>query len=285
MHGPSLVPAGDIAPHLLHAAFAAAFADYLIGPFQLGLDQWPQFLGRQGVDLARSRVALQEGRVIAFALVAPWPEIGHWRLATMGALPQARGSGAAPALLDDFMARAAAAGMAGLELECFEQNERALRLYRGRGFVALHALYGYAWPGGLALPGAGAVASVAIVRHADAFDWIDAFSRKCGDLPFQVTPPSLRALPVRLQAWRAGTAQLVFSQAPEGTLMVHSLLDAQPRQHDAQALAGALLGRHPAQRVNVPQLQRLDLGGAALERLGFERQALNQLLMRQPVQA
>lgn len=285
MHGTSLVPAGDIAPHLLHAAFAAAFADYLTGPFQLGPHQWPQFLGRQAVDLTCSRVALQEGRVIAFALVAPRPEIGHWRLATMGAVPQARGSGAAPALLDDFTARAAAAGMAGVELECFEQNGRALGLYRGRGFVALHALYGYAGPGGPALPEAGAAASVDVIAHADAFDWIDAFSRQCGDLPFQVTPPSLRALPVRLQAWRAGTAQLVFSQAPDGPLMVHSLLDAQPRQHHAQALVGALLQRHPSRRVNVPQLQRLDLGGAALERLGFERHPLNQLLMRRPVQA
>jgi hypothetical protein len=42
----------------------------------------------------------------------------------------------------------------------------------------------------------------------------------------------------------------------------------------------AVLARHRPHRMNVPQLQRLDLGGLALERLGFERQALNQLLLR-----
>ncbi len=281
MAGPTLIPAGAVAPRLLHAAFGAAFADYLI-PFRLGLEQWPQFLGRQGVDLTASRVAVREGQPIAFALVAPRPDLGHWRLATMGALPQARGSGAAPALLDDFIARAAAAGMASVELECFEQNARALRLYRGRGFQPLHPLYGYTRSAGAAAPQGEAAAGVAVVRHGDAFQWIEALGRAHRDLPFQVTPPSLRALPVKLQAWRAGSAQLVFSQAADGTLTIHCLLDAEPGQRDAQALVAAVMERHPSQRVNVPQLQRLDLGGLALERLGFVRQPLHQLLLRRP---
>lgn len=280
MHGTSLIPAGEMAPRRLHAAFGAAFADYLIGPFLLGLDQWPHFLGRQGVDLAASRVAERDGQPIAFALVTPRPDLGHWRLATMGALPQARGSGVAPALLDDFIARAAAAGMAGVELECFEQNERALRLYRGRGFQPLHPLYGYTRPAGAALPQGEAAAGAETVRHGDAFEWIEALSRARRDLPFQVTPQSLRALPVKLQVWRAGSAQVVFSAAADGTLTLHCLLDARPGQQDAQALVAAVLERHPSGRVNVPQLQRLDLGGLALERLGFARQPLHQLLLR-----
>jgi ribosomal protein S18 acetylase RimI-like enzyme len=273
--------AADIRPQELHAAFGAAFSDYLAGPFRIGLQQWPQFLARQGVDLARSRVCLRRGRALAFALVAPRADIAHWRLASMGALPQARGTGAAPALLDDFIARAGAAGMAGVELECFEQNERALRLYRGRGFEPLHALYGYT-RGGDALPGAGAAGDHAVPLD-DACKWIDAFSRDHHDLPFQITSPALRALPLQLQAWRHGTAQLVVSQALAGTLNVQSLIDSRPRQDDAQALVAAVLAQHPSHRMNVPQLQRLDLGGLALERLGFERQALNQLLLRRPL--
>jgi hypothetical protein len=102
------------------------------------------------------------------------------------------------------------------------------------------------------------------------------------DLPFQVTPPSLRALPGKLQAWRAGAALVVFSAAADGTLTIHCLLDAGPGQRDAQALVAAVLECHPSGRVNVPQLQRLDLGGLALERLGFARQPLHQLLLRRP---
>jgi hypothetical protein len=243
------------------------------------LAQWPAFLARQGVDLSLSRLAFAADGPAAFALVAPRNDVGRWRLATMGALPAARGTGAAAALLDDVVARAAAAAVSAVELECFEQNERALRLYRGRGFASLHPLYGYRHQGHTSAPDGGGVEAVAI---DDAFDWIDAFQREVKDLHFQVTPASLRASPVQLQAWRRGDAQLVFSCAGPDVLTIHSLLDPQPAQHDAQALAGALLHRHPGYAVNVPQLQRPDLGGEALERLGFQRLALNQLLLRRP---
>lgn len=280
MDGWTFGPADAVAPAQLHEAFGAAFSDYLIGPFRLALEQWPPFLERQCADLALSRVALRDDAVLAFALVAPRPQVGHWRLATMGAPPSARGSGAAPALLDDFIARAAAAGMAGVELECFLQNDRALRLYRSRGFQPVHALDGYTGLGDAGLSEAGGVIEVDAAR---ALAWIDAFALARGDLPLQVTPPSLRALPVRLRAWRRGTAQLVVSQAADGTLHVHSLLDANPAQADAQALVQTLMARHPASRISVPQLQRRDLGGAALVRLGFERLALGQVLMRRPL--
>ena len=270
----AIVPGDTVAPARLHAAFTEAFADYLIGPFQVPLAQWPQFLARQGVDIALSRVALAGDAPVAFCLVAPRPECARWRLGTMGALPAARGSGAAATLLDDFVARAGAAGCAAVELECFAQNTRALRLYEGRGFSVVHELHGYQRAPG----GAGGSAGVATeVPLDEAFAWLDA--RACG-LPLQVTPRSLRALPVTLQAWRHGQAQLVFSQAADARLSVHSLVDAAGAQADAQALVAALLARHPGSAVHVPQLQGHAVGGAALERLGFERLPLHQAWMR-----
>lgn len=272
----TLVPAESLPPAQLHAAFAAAFADYLLGPFQVPLAQWPQFLGRQGVDIALSRVALREGEAIAFCLVAPRPECGSWRLGTMGALPPARGSGAAPALLDDFIARAAAAGVGQVELECFAQNPRALRLYEGRGFVMIDVLYGYEHQ---AVAGA-AGGTPRIVPLEDAFDWLDVCGAAGCELPLQVTPRSLRTLPVALQAWRQGSAQLVFSEGAGERLQVNSLVDRDPAQRDAEALVASLLARFPGSTVHVPQLQRPSVGGAALERLGFQRLPLHQVWMR-----
>ena len=70
----SLVPTDQLAPDALHAAFVRAFADYLIGPFNLALDQWPGVVRRQGVDLSLGRAAIDtEGNVLAFSLVAPRP--------------------------------------------------------------------------------------------------------------------------------------------------------------------------------------------------------------------
>lgn len=275
-----IVAAEEIAPARLHAAFTAAFADYLIGPFQLPLAQWPQFLARQGVDLGPSRVALDRGEPIAFCLAAPRPEYGSWRLGTMGARPAARGSGAAPALLDDFVARAQAAGVASVELECFAQNPRALRLYEGRGFRVVDALHGYQHAGSATTEAADTPVQVDL---PEAFAWLDACREAGCHLPLQVTPRSLRALPVQLQAWRRGHAQLVFSQATDGRVQVHSLVDRRPTQEDARALGAALLARYPNGSVHVPQLQRQAVGGAALENLGFERLPLHQLWLRRPL--
>jgi ribosomal protein S18 acetylase RimI-like enzyme len=274
------IAADSVAPAVLHAAFTAAFADYLIGPFTLALDQWPAFLGRQGADLSLSRVAVRGEQVLAFALVAPRPEIGHWRLATMGAVPQARGSGAARVLLDDFIARAAAAGLPGVELECFAQNERAVRLYRGRGFETVHPLHGYVRVAGVPMPAETSADGIAVVSLDEAFAWLDEQHHELGDLPLQVTPVALRALPVALQAWRLGSAQLVFATSGPDAIAIHSLVDLHPAQRDAQALVSRLLNENANRRIAVPQLQRPDLGGDALERLGFERQPLHQLMMR-----
>lgn len=278
------VDATRVDPARLHAAFTEAFADYLIGPFQIPLAQWPDFLGRQGIDLGLSKVALAGDAPIAFCFVAPRSECGSWRLGTMGALPPARGTGVAAALLDDFIARAATAGCKAVELECFAQNTRALRLYQSRGFEAIDALYGYQRAATAVDAAAGAsdppTAAPVAVDLQQAFAWLDAGIADGCTLPLQVTTRSLRALTVVLQAWQQGSAQLVFSQAGDCSVQVNSLVDRDEAQRDAEDLVRALLARHAGSAIRVPQLQRQSVGGAALERLGFERLPLHQLWMR-----
>lgn len=284
----TLVRGDEVAPEALHAAFGRAFADYLIGPFQVPFEQWPMFLARQGVDLPLSRVALDaSGTPLAFAFVAPRPALSRWRLATMGATPTARGSGAAPALLDDFIARAAAAGLQAVELEVFAQNERARRLYEGRGFARVQDLHGFvAEPGVLARGDAPIGALTWAPQAVDlprALAWLDAAERRLPELPLQVTATTLRH-GQDYRAWQLGKdgvggearAQVVFS-LPDETLMIHSLIA--PREDDAQALLRALATVYGDRRVRVPQLQREDLGGAALRALGAEPQPLHQQLM------
>ena len=270
-----------------HEAFTEAFADYLIGPFVLTLAQWPGFVARQGVDLSLSRAALLDGQLAAFSLVAPRPAARRWRLATMGARPSARGTGAAKTLLDDFIGRAAGAGMSAVELEVFAANDRALRLYRGRGFEAVHPLMGYEFnaPGGH-----GPAPVVEVVSRPAAWSWLDAAEARIPDLPLQVTAPVLRvaaaAAPAGypLQAWQHAGAQMVFAEQPSGAaVVIHSLIDAEAGQAGAQALAEALAARYPGRTLRVPALQRPDLGGRALERAGFTPQAMHQWLMRRPV--
>lgn len=283
MKPPPIVEAGSLDPAQLHQAFVAAFADYVNGPFKVPLSGWPLFLARQAAVLDLSRVALgPDGEISAFALVAQRPEARRWRLATMGALPSARGSGAAPALLDDFIQRARGAGQVAVELEVFAQNERAVGLYRKHGFKALHELHGYRRSAGRYETESPLVEEVS---SEAALDWLRATEKQIPDLPLQVTAA---ALPAQWQAWQSGSgsgpgsgsAQLVFSGNSPSPLTIHSLIDRDPAQQDAQALVQALLARNPWRELQVPQLQRLDVGGEALRRLGFETLALHQLWMR-----
>lgn len=275
----SLVPTDQLAPAALHAAFVRAFADYLIGPFNLAWDQWPGFVLRQGVDLGLGRAAVDaKGKVLAFALVAPRPALGRWRLGTMGAVPEARGSGAAVQLLQDFVQRGREAGLKAVELEVFVQNERAARLYHRHGFVERHALHGWqrVAEAGEARPPSPELACT----PAEALAWLREAEEAIADLPLQVSADVVGVLTVPWTAWRRGSAQLVFTGDRESGVTVRSLIDRNPNQQDAQALVQALLAAHPGAKVSVPQLQRSDLGGEALQRCGFATETLHQALMR-----
>ena len=275
----SLVPTDQLAPETLHAAFVRAFADYLIGPFNLALDQWPGFVLRQGVDLSLGRAAVSaEGNVLAFALVAPRPSLGRWRLGTMGAVPEARGSGAAVQLLQDFVNRGREAGLKAVELEVFAQNERAANLYRRHGFVERHALHGYQRTADAGE--ARAPSPELACTQAEALAWLREAEAAIVDLPLQVGADVVGVLTVPWTAWRHGSAQLVFTGDTETGVIVRSLIDRNPAQQDAEALVQALLTAHPGAKVSVPQLQRGDLGGEALQRCGFATEPLHQALMR-----
>lgn len=275
----SLVPTDQLAPEALHAAFVRAFADYLIGPFNLALDQWPGFVLRQGVDLGLGRAAVSaDGSVLAFALVAPRPALQRWRLGTMGAVPEARGSGAAVQLLEDFVNRGREAGLKAVELEVFVQNERAARLYRRHGFVERHALQGYQRmaEAGEARPPLAELACT----PAEALAWLREAEGTIVDLPLQVCADVVGVLTVPWTAWRRGSAQLVFTGDVETGVIVRSLIALNPAQQDAETLMQALLAAYPGAKVSVPALQRGDLGGEALLRCGFAVEALHQAIMR-----
>lgn len=91
-------------------------------------------------------------------------------------------------------------------------------------------------------------------------------------------------MPVALQAWRHGRAQVVAGDSGAGRLTIHSLVDLDPAQASAERLVIHLMRRFCHGTVFVPQLQREDLGGQALRRCGLQRLPLHQVLMRRLLQ-
>lgn len=274
-----LLPAAACSQTALVDAFNDAFADYLIGPPRLAPGDWPAFLRRQGVEIGASRVVADGGEVLGFALVGG--RGGRRRLATMGLRPAARGRGIAQALLDGVLAEARQDRAAQLfELEVFAQNPRAVALYRSRGFATVAALRGYERAPQDQAAGAPAPQSVAL---ADALAWLDA-SERAQLLPWQVSAAALAVHPGPLTAWRLGAAQLLFAPNAGGSqVQVAGLVDAGADPMAARGLARALAAAHPQATLRVPQLQRPELGGDALEAEGWQRLALHQWLMRLPL--
>lgn len=264
-----MIPADQVPTDALRDAFNAAFGDYLIGPMNVAPEGWPAVLARQCIDLAASRVVMAGDTVAAFALVAPRHDVPHWRLAVMGARPAARGSGAAKALLDDVIDRAA--GQAALELEVFAQNDRARALYESRGFRAVAELAGWTRAEGLAVEG-----PALPVHERTLADAMAAMAHPAGPLrPLQVTPASLGALAGDVLVWQHRSAWLLWKMGDRGP-WIHAL-EGEP--DDAEALLRTLLLTQPGRGVKLAPLHRTDLLPGLWPHLGFERQPLHQLFM------
>jgi len=183
-------------------------------------------------------------------------------------------------LLDEAIAASEARGDRWIELEAFAQNERAVRLYRSRGFESIDEM-----PGFIAAPseGLGQDADVIEVSNEDAAAWACAFDREhSAYLPWQAGGEAILAAVVPLRAWRLGSAQLVFQVVDGATLTVQSLIDRDSAQRDALRLVAAWRHRYPAHTLRAPQIQRASGPARAFTDAGWTRQPLHQLLMRRP---
>src|SRR5215210_1476703 len=84
------------------------------------------------VDLARSRVAVDNGGPVGVALLGVRGRVG-W-IGGMGVARRARRSGVGRGLMDAVLESARAARLPEVTLEVIEQNEPAIRLYEQLGF-------------------------------------------------------------------------------------------------------------------------------------------------------
>lgn len=255
-------------------AYNAAFADYVVAFPTLDETAWRAIVQRQGVELPLSIAACRGDIVMAFGLVTPRGG-GITRIATMGARPEARGSGAAPMLLDQLLNEARARGDVSAELEVFAQNERAFRLYRSRGFAPVCTLCGFETAGR-----GGSDAPIDEVSREDGAQWAVALERDDRKpLPWQATGGAIACAPAAQRIWRLGQAQAAWIESAD-TITVMSLLDRDAGHADAARLLGALAYRFPTHKLRGPQIHRETGPADAFERAGWTRSPLYQYLMR-----
>ena len=186
--------------------FERAFAGYIV-PIRATPSAMETRNRIEHVDLFASQIALHGATPVALALIARRGRKS--RVAAMGVVLEARGSGVAQALLDKIIGDARARGDDSLVLECIASNERAFRLYRRAGFVTARRLVG--WRAGALAPEAQPIVEVDPAELGRVLARSDD-----GGLPWQLAPESLAALTAPSRGWTIdGSAFAVGSVLPQ----------------------------------------------------------------------
>lgn len=270
------VPAHRVRARDLHRAVAAASRDDAFAPLDVPAALWPRFLELQGVDLLESFVAVRKGSIDAFVLASCRADTNRTRIALMGTRQEARRRGLAGMLLDEIAARARSQRREAVELQCFADNDAAVRLYGGRGFDVAYDMHTH-----VSLPphAACAVPAADAVDMEAALEWLGAAVAGGLDLPFQSTPQGIRPASTPLVAWRAGGAQAIVTESSSGKAVVLSLVELDPAHSGSDAVVASLKLRWPHLPLHAP-LQRAQPGDGVLARAGFARLPACQHMMR-----
>ncbi|MBK5260350.1 MAG: GNAT family N-acetyltransferase [Thermoanaerobaculia bacterium] len=112
--------------------FNAAFADYYV-PLHLNADQLRSMLARRGYVPELSFAGFDDARMIAFVLNCADGEVAY--NTGTGTLPEARGAGAAKALMETSIEHLRVSGLREYRLEVIDANRPAIGLYERLGFT------------------------------------------------------------------------------------------------------------------------------------------------------
>ncbi|RJS23047.1 GNAT family N-acetyltransferase [Corallococcus sp. H22C18031201] len=267
--------AGSLALAPLAALFEASFEGYLI-PIRVPPAQLATRVRSEQIDLARSLIMMRDGTPQGLCLLAR--RGGTARVAAMGLVREARGTGMGRALMDAAIAAARAWGADRLRLEVFERNEAARRLYERAGFQVLRRLAGWE-----RTPRAAESTMALTAMHAGQL--ARALSAEPErEWPWQLTPESLISTNETLVPYALGTpAQawaMVDASAPETLSLRMLFVSPEARRHGwGRRMVDALQALHPGRRLYVPPLVPEDFALPVLPNLGFTRTGLDQLEM------
>lgn len=266
-------PAWEVSLSDLANLFTRAFEGYVAGSVQMTPPLLSGMLAQGGVDLNLSMLACRDDDPVGFALIARqgWTS----RVAAMGIAPEAQGQSVGDHLLAHLIAQARGRGDRMLELEAFEQNTRAVRLYEKHGFRSLRRLMSYVaeTPHGDASPELTQIDPM----HAALF----ASMHSVPDLPWQVSGSHLIRMGTPFAAYRLGDACAIIGDPSAETVAIRMIVvpPGARGQGQARRLLAALWAAYPGKRWFVPALCPEEYGGL-FERCGFVKQELNQLQMR-----
>lgn len=271
----SFVAAAELGYGELAQLFERSFANYLVPMHATptGIEARNRI---EHVDLFASQIAHCAGQPVALALIARRGR--RSRIAAMGVVVEARGSGVARELLAQVIGDAGARGDAQLVLECIASNERALRLYRRAGFAATRRLVG--WRTGALVP------EVQPIVEVDPAALGRSLARNDnGELPWQLAPETLTALTAPVRGWTIDGSSFAVGSVLDHEIALRAVFTRPERRRGGNAarlvrgLAAAFAPRGLAMPPVVPEGLGKELAG----HLGLAPHELAQIEMALPL--
>jgi GNAT superfamily N-acetyltransferase len=266
--------AADYRPADLSTLFNRAFANYVTGPVNIDVYGFAGLLARENIDLSLSLVAVRDSKPVGFGLIARQ----GWccRLAGMGIVPEAANQGVGRWLLGRLIDEAKTRGDHLFELEAFEQNVPAVRLYEGAGFGVVRRLYGYEVQNAHGLLGDTNLEAIDITEIGRT---VALYGDR--DLPWQISGMTIARFGPPHLGFQMEHAYAVITAPTNPTVVIRALfvLPDFRRQGEAARLLSHLFAIYPDKRWLVPQICPEEYG-YIYERFGFARSSLNQYQMQ-----
>lgn len=248
-----------------------AFTGYLAGGMTLTPTLLSYLCAVDAADLRLSRMVMHGDEPVGFALMAQRGRTT--RLIVFGVIrawqEKKVGREAIGLLLDEARQR----GDERMLLECFEQNERGIRLYTSFGFKPIRRLFGWGAedlngiPGDLVEVDTSEVAHVGMMTPTGNWPWQGG-----AHAALRHGPPS--------RGYRLGDAYASISDPSVEVLTIRHLA-VHPgfhRKGEATRLVGALVAAHPGKKWRIGQIVPEEFS-PIFERNGFSRLDLNQFQM------
>jgi ribosomal protein S18 acetylase RimI-like enzyme len=266
-----IIPAYEIPFAEQVNVFNQAFQNYLAGWHDLDVPGLARFLSAQGVDVCYSRFVRANGELVGFGYINR--TAGTPRLAGMGTIPRARRSGAAGSLLMHLLSEAKDRGDRAMVLEVFEQNEPAVKMYQRHGFQIISRLLGWR-RGPAAQEEAPALEQMSLLEASHRLR-----APAYPDVPWQISSHAVAKVPVA-HAFRVKEAGIVLGDTKAGPIRIHACFADDANEKAARNGLAAVMSHYPGREFFAPPIFPEQFGAGIFQPLGFQREPLNQLLMR-----
>ena len=260
----------------LAAGLTSCFEGYIV-PAHFTAPLVAAMIRAESVDLAASLVALDEGQVMAAALVARRGKVA--RVAAMGVATVARRQGLGRQILIQAIDEARIRGETKMILEVIEQNPAAIALYEGLGFVKQHRLLGF----NISLTTELLLGpELEDIEPADVAEVVRARGPLAASWSMSATTVTNMALPTR--AIRFGDVYAVVGPPVENTVGCRSMgFVGGPDSKKAKGMLEALAARFPDHQFRMPAFFPEHEFSETMTGAGMEIDSISQFQMELPL--